>query len=970
MSVYLDAPVHLTITSATTRRTTSKNYTESIEIQWPDGSSYGFLTIEHSPQGHDEQTHQLKALKMQIEADLKVEFEQSSKPTSPTIDSYQSLQRTLQTSLEANNEGVLLLNPTGDIIHYNSQLTKMWKMEPLIESGASAEELSDFVESQLINSSLVLKSHQKKFQQYDERKQIDTLYLKDGRIFKRTYLPVIEQEHTIGMVFSYRDITPEQQTKQELREKTNILDTIFDQAPIIMMLVDEHARIEKVNKPGIELSRFGPNSDAIGKLVGDILHCVNAYPNICGTSDACHHCAVRQTLNRTVQTGNGQHKIEGTMQINEGSGTITRHVLVSSTTIQTSTEKKYLLSIDDITERYLAEKSLSESENRFRTLFEYTPIAYQSFGENGCFLDVNNEWSKLTGYSRDDIIGHSFGEIFHTEIRNTFPKHFSQFALEGYVNDLEITLERKDGQTITVLVTGRVQYDNQGNYLRSHCILLNFTERKQIQKELIQAKEEAEEATRIKSAFLANMSHEIRTPMNAILGYAEILNQGITEPVHRDYLSSMQSSGKILMNLINDILDFSKIEAGKMELKKTPVDIRLLIKEILDTFQLKASQKGVKLISQISEQTPQLLLLDELRLRQIFLNLLGNALKFTYKGYIKIEASVIKQAENSATIQFRVEDTGIGIAKEAQTKIFEAFEQIDNQDSKIYGGTGLGLAITHRLVKLMEGEIRLQSSPQKGSSFFVKLPDVTIFNEEDEIEPRNQLAMDGQIPPDTTILVVDDNQANRKVTRGFFGRSQVKISEAENGKHALEMLKQLKPHLIIIDLRMPKMNGFETASSIKNNSQWQNIPLIAYTASELTAQEKKQYPMLFNALIKKPVERKKFLQIVANCLPKTSAHVLTPKLAENELPIFLSGREGEGKELIQTWKSLQKIRPRKTMKEFIDEVSAVAETINHSEITNYVQELEQAFQSFNIEKEEALFRAFPEIIEKLKTEKP
>ena len=967
VSVYLDAPVHLIVPKSTTQEISLRDSKKSVELRWPDGTSYGFLSTEDFLQNKEGLPHPLKVLKEQIEADLKEALEGPKKTLQTTIDSYQGLQRTLETSLEANNEGVLLLNSTGKIIHCNGQLIKMWKLGPLIEKGASDEELSDFVESQLINSSLALKGSQRKLKQYDNRKRTDTLYLKDGRIFERIFIPVVEQQSTIGRVFSYRDITPEQQTKQALREKTEILDTIFNHAPIIMLLVDEHSRVEKVNKPGIELSHFGSDSHRVGQLIGDILHCVNAYPNICGTTPACHHCAVRQTLNRTIQTGNGQYKIEGTMQIKKGSDIITRYVLVSSATIQTSEGKKYLLSIDDITERQLAEKSLMESENRFRTLFEYTPVAYQSLDRNGRLIDINNEWSKLTGYSKDEIIGHAFGEIFSADIRDTFPKHFEQFAIEGYVNDLEITLKRRDGQLITILITGRVQYDSQGNYLRSHCILLNFTEQKQIQKELILSKEKAEEATRVKSAFLANMSHEIRTPMNAILGYAEILNQSITEPVHRDYLSSMHSSGKILMDLINDVLDFSKIDAGKMELKKNPVDIRILIKEIVDTFQLKASQKGVKLLSHISESIPRLLHMDELRLRQILLNLISNALKFTDQGYVQIEASLIKQNQTSITIQLRIEDTGIGIAEEAQAKIFEAFEQIDNHDSKIYGGTGLGLAITHRLVKLMGGEISLESTLNQGSSFFVALPNIAVLAEKEEISSKNQSFPDEQLLSHITIMIVDDNQANRKVTKGFFAGHQIKLTEAKNGEHALDVMKKIRPQLILIDLRMPEMNGFETAHRIKSNPKWQDIPLIAYTASELTAQEKQQYPHLFNALIKKPVERKKFLQIVTSCLAQTIIQNQIQTIPEIDFSPLLSNESG--KELIHMWKNLQKIRPRKAMKEFINQIYITANTICHSEMNDYANELEQAFQSFNIEKEESLFHSFPDIIEKLKTDK-
>jgi len=275
----------------------------------------------------------------------------------------------------------------------------------------------------------------------------------------------------------------------------------------------------------------------------------------------------------------------------------------------------------DITESKRAEITLEKSEKRFRALFEKFPVAYQSLDENGCFLDVNPEMEQLLGYHAAEMVGKPFGDFWDKETNNMFSNAFFQFKECGIANN-ERHLLKKNGEKVTIIINGRIQYDGKGKYIRSHCTLHDITKRKRMEAQLIAAKEAADAANRAKSEFLANMSHEIRTPMNAVIGFSDILASIVTDKKQKSYLNSIQTAGKSLLTLINDILDLSKIEAGRLEIQYEPVNPQVIFTELQQIFSLKMAEKNLEWIMEIDESLPKALFLEETRLRQVLLNLI------------------------------------------------------------------------------------------------------------------------------------------------------------------------------------------------------------------------------------------------------------------------------------------------------------------------------------------------------------
>ena len=381
-------------------------------------------------------------------------------------------------------------------------------------------------------------------------------------------------------------------------------------------------------------------------------------------------------------------------------------------------------------------------------------------------------------------------------------------------------------------------------------------------KRLELALEKAEAANLAKTTFIANMSHEIRTPMNAILGFSEIIKSQVKDPHLQYYLQGLMTSGKSLLSLINDILDLSKVEAGKLKLSYKPISLPELIIEMETIFSQKAVDKGLDLILDISPDLPAALVLDEFRIRQVLLNLISNAVKFTEDGFIKVKASCAAHGENSSRVDlfFSVEDSGIGIPDEQREVIFNAFEQVSDQEFELYGGTGLGLTISRRLLRMMNGDVIAESGDDGGAMFLVEIKDVEVADAED-LEHSKGLYFNFdsvQFKP-AKVLVVDDINYNRDVIRGFYTGYSIKVLEAVNGKEAIEMTRRYKPDLIIMDMKMPVMNGYDASKFIKADPEFSHIPILAFSASALK-REVKEILKITDSYLRKPISRADLIQ--------------------------------------------------------------------------------------------------------------
>lgn len=404
---------------------------------------------------------------------------------------------------------------------------------------------------------------------------------------------------------------------------------------------------------------------------------------------------------------------------------------------------------------------------------------------------------------------------------------------------------------------------------------------KQVQEE----KQKAEEANAAKSLFLSHMSHEIRTPMNAVVGMTEILlRTPLTEEQH-DYLINIKSSGNALVSIINDILDISKIEAGKMELINEVYEIRSLLDEIHMIILNRIGEKPVELIYEIDETLPRALFGDGLRLRQIIINLLNNAVKFTDTGHVKLIVKVESQTNETCLVHIAVEDTGQGIKEEDFQRLFAAFEQVNTSQNRGKVGTGLGLTISNQLIGMMNGKLELQSEYGVGSRFFFTIPQQIVSEdllakEDAENDSMNFMA------PEAKILIVDDNEMNCKVALGLLSPFQMQMDTADNGKTALEMIQQKEYHIVFMDHMMPIMDGIEATEALRkmDGNYYKNVPVIALTANAMKESEKLFYQAGMNGFIAKPIDIREMCKVIKKYLPE---HLLikTEYISDNNVEI-------------------------------------------------------------------------------------
>jgi PAS domain S-box-containing protein len=523
----------------------------------------------------------------------------------------------------------------------------------------------------------------------------------------------------------------------------------------------------------------------------------------------------------------------------------------------------------DITERKQAEMSLVESEQRFRLLMENIPsVAVQGYALDGTVLFWNRASEVLYGYSTVEAMGANLLDLIIPPEMHEAVKGAMQQMIETGENIPagELLLKRKDGSRIPVYSSHSLAHPfNRQSEL--FCLDIDLTDRKRFENKLLamnrllaEAKEQAESANIAKSQFLANMSHEIRTPMNGILGMNQLLEMTVLNDEQREYVDLITLSGKNLLSLICDILDLSKIEAGKIEFETDEFSLKHCVKNIILMQKTVASEKGLMLDVVVSEDIPNILVGDQLRIKQILLNLIGNAVKFTAQGSITITADLLEQHDTSVLVRITVRDTGIGITPEGLDKIFLPFVQADGSTTRNYGGSGLGLTISRCLAELMGGTISVESTPGIGSCFIVTLPftvgTAAAISHNDE--QQSSLSWNG---PPMRILFVEDDPVNTTFGVSLLRKTGFEFVAVKNGSECLSTLEKSAFDLVLMDIQMPIMNGEDALLEIlrKERVSGIHLPVIAVTAHSMRGDKERFLELGFAGYIAKPLAIRELL---------------------------------------------------------------------------------------------------------------
>lgn len=506
----------------------------------------------------------------------------------------------------------------------------------------------------------------------------------------------------------------------------------------------------------------------------------------------------------------------------------------------------------DITDRKLMEKQLSAQLDFVEALIEAIPLPVYIKDVEGRYVLLNRAFELFFSTEREKYIGRTVNDLLRPENARIHIEKDAELYASGGSQTYETVLNSRNGNQSDVIYRKVRLAERDGTVKGLLGVIIDITERKQIESAILQAKEAAEAASRAKSEFLANMSHEIRTPMNGIIGMADLTLQTELDEEQREYLSIVKSSADALLTIINDILDFSKIEAGKLDVEHISFDLHRLLSDSLKPLALRAHEKQLELVCDIPNSVPRHVKSDPSRIRQVLLNLVGNSIKFTECGEIAVMAKLESIQHGLATVTVSVRDTGIGIASEKQHLIFEAFSQADSSTTRKFGGTGLGLSISRRLIHLMGGKIWLESQAGEGSIFHFSLP----LQLDVAPEPQPELALaDLQ---GRRILVVDDNATNRQVLAGMLQSWEVIPVLAESGRAALELWAgtSIPFDAVILDAHMPEIDGYELAKRLRSSG---SPPMIMLSSGAMGGDTQRCREVGIAAFFSKPIASEELL---------------------------------------------------------------------------------------------------------------
>ena len=546
--------------------------------------------------------------------------------------------------------------------------------------------------------------------------------------------------------------------------------------------------------------------------------------------------------------------------------------------------KGHLWVYNDVTRRKLANIKLQQQEEKYRGILENMELGLMEVDNDETIIRAYEWFCDMVGYTEEELLGKNAMELFIPPEYHEFFKEETQKRSQGQAGIYELELVKKNGSRIWALISGAPIYDANRKKIGSLGIHYDITKQKKLQSDLLQAKHDAENARESEKKFLSNMSHEIRNPINAVVGMTNLLYDTPLNEVQLDYLDTIKYASEILLSLISDVLDINKIEAGQLNYEESEVDLVKLVNSLTKTFSFKSQNQMLEIKSDVLGSFDHFVLSDKTFISQILMNLVGNAVKFTERGFVVLGLKLLEDSSEGYLVEFKIMDTGIGIDKDKLASVFESFRQADNQIKLKYGGTGLGLSITRELVQRLGGEISVESEMGQGSTFILSFK----FRKGSRIADQKMVPVDQDqvVQMFGKILAVEDSKLNQNYLGSLLTKFGVDYKIASNGVEALEILNKEVFDLILMDIRMPVMDGYEATIHIrglKNDNA--KVPIIALTASALLDEREKALNAGMNHHLTKPYTESQLLSAIKD-IAGLEINYSASKVSSDEIYLF------------------------------------------------------------------------------------
>lgn len=758
------------------------------------------------------------------------------------------------------------LNVASDIIYKTNTEGKFTYINPAGErvTEYSVQELIDMHYLDLIREDYREKARQQYKDQLDTQTPssyyefpIITKFGKEKWIGQS--VQILKVENTIQVVALAIDITSQKSNEFALIESKNqleLLQSLIDNSSDAIQIAEEDGKLYYINQ--IAEERLGINKNECSKYnVSDFETFFKDKANW------IKHLEELKEKSQLILEGENIHqrtKLKFPVEVT------VKYIKIG--------DKGYVIANSrDITARKNAEFQLALQEEKFRNIIANMNLGLLEVDMNELILFANQSFCDMSGYTLEELKGKKASAIFIKNLSENDINENIRKREEGISDGYEVEVYNKIGQERWWFVSGAPNYNDKGKHIGSIGIHLDITDQKRLELELAKAKDTAEEASKAKEYFLANMSHEIRTPLNVIIGMIRELNKEKLNEQQFLYVKQSESSARHLLTILNNILDISKIESGELELMNRDFSVNAMAYNVRSILNSQCVEKGLEFNLKINPDIEVALIGDEVRIRQVLINLVGNSIKFTNKGHINLTIELIHNSDLSQQILFEIEDSGIGMSEDFIARIFDKFSQEEDTTNRRFEGTGLGMAISNDLVKLMGSELKVLSIKDKGTTiqFELHLPKgsvANLYNAGVEIK-KNKLK-------GTRVLLVEDNEMNRFIARQSLEYAGCTITEAENGQEAIGKLKEYNFDLILMDIQMPIMDGVEASIYIRNKLKLE-VPIIALTANAFKHDIDRYLSIGMNDFVTKPYDEQEFLRKVDHAVKSFSLSALNLK---------------------------------------------------------------------------------------------